>query len=96
MLKNKDFRECVEKVRADGRFRSEFHHAIIKHKNRYVVEYVFYIENEEESIQFFLIFNIKSKTVKIVDYYRKTKEPLKPLVSNVVESIDIKKLTDNK
>lgn len=86
--KNPDFVKAIKAVKEDSRFRKDFDHALIKHKNRYIDEYVFSIENLEESIQFFLIQNIKSKTVTIIDYWRKPKDQLKPLVSKVIDAID--------
>jgi hypothetical protein len=38
-----------------------------------------------------LIQNIKSKTVTIIDYWRKPKDQLKPFVSKVIDAI----VTDN-
>lgn len=39
-------------------------------------------------MQFFLIQNLRTKSVKVIDYVRKEKEKLKPLVNNVLESIN--------
>lgn len=69
--RNPEFAKALQAVREDERFKKHFHHSLIKHKNRYINEYVFYIENEEESLQFFLIQNKKTESVTIIDYLRK-------------------------
>lgn len=43
---------------------------------------------ETEEISFFIIYNIKEGSIKIIDFLKNNKEQLKPLIENVVSNIN--------
>ena len=72
----------------DTNYSPTFQYAIIQHKTRYTIEYIFFIQSETHELTYYLLLNLKNNNVKIIDFESIEKKVVNEVVENIKDAIN--------